>query len=61
MRLLLNNIRYGLMDQKLAGEEALRGSGIPYTVVRPGGLGRTEGGKAKLAYSALLLPSLPAL
>ncbi|KAG2438960.1 hypothetical protein HYH02_010752 [Chlamydomonas schloesseri] len=38
IRLLLNNIRWGLMDNKLKGEDALRASGQPYTIVRPGGL-----------------------
>lgn len=33
IRLMLNNIRWGLMDAKYAGEEALRASGIEYTVV----------------------------
>ena len=51
MRLLLNNIRYGLMDEKLLGEAALRSSGVPYTIVRPGGLSNAEGGKADLTYS----------
>jgi len=41
IRLLLNNIRWGLMDEKFNGEEALRRSGMPYTVVRPAGLKNT--------------------
>ena len=52
MRVLLNNVRYSLMDEKLKGEEALRASGMPYTVVRPGGLSNQPGGKAKLTWSA---------
>ncbi|KAK9843431.1 hypothetical protein WJX81_002050 [Elliptochloris bilobata] len=38
IRLILNNIRWGLMDSKYRGENLLRKSGITYTVVRPGGL-----------------------
>ena len=53
MRVLLNNVRYSLMDEKLKGEDALRSSGAPYTIVRPGGLTNRPGGKAKLAWSAL--------
>ncbi|CAG9464594.1 unnamed protein product [Pedinophyceae sp. YPF-701] len=43
LRLLLNNIRWGLMDAKFAGENLLRKSGVPYTIVRPGGLKNQEG------------------
>ena len=39
IRIILNNIKWGLMDCKFKGEEALRGAGLPsYTIVRPGGL-----------------------
>lgn len=41
IRLLLNNMRGGgqkIMDAKFAGENALRQSGVSFTVVRPGGL-----------------------
>ncbi|PNH11025.1 hypothetical protein TSOC_002169 [Tetrabaena socialis] len=48
MRLLLNNVRWGLMDNKLKGEEALRSSGVDYTVVRPGGLAKGPGGEATI-------------
>ncbi|GFR47453.1 hypothetical protein Agub_g9178, partial [Astrephomene gubernaculifera] len=48
IRLLLNNMRWGLMDNKLKGEEALRASGVDYTIVRPGGLGSGPGGHASL-------------
>jgi uncharacterized protein YbjT (DUF2867 family) len=38
--------RFGkVMDWKLKGEDALRTSGVPYTIVRPGGLGDDPGGK----------------
>jgi len=44
IRLILNNIKYSLMDYKFMGEEALRGCGVEYTIVRPGGLQGGEGG-----------------
>ncbi len=34
------------MDAKFAGESALKRSGVPYTVVRPGGLTSGPGGNA---------------
>jgi uncharacterized protein YbjT (DUF2867 family) len=38
--------RFGkVMEWKLKGESALRTSGVPYTIVRPGGLGDGPGGK----------------
>ena len=38
--------RFGkVMVWKLKGESALRASGVPYTIVRPGGLGDGPGGK----------------
>jgi len=38
--------RFGkVMEWKLKGENALRASGVPYTIVRPGGLGDGPGGK----------------
>jgi nucleoside-diphosphate-sugar epimerase len=42
IRMILNNIKCGLMDNKFKGEEALRqaslSSPFSYTIVRPGGL-----------------------
>jgi len=38
IRMILNNIKYGLMDKKFLGEEVLRRSGLEYCIVRPGGL-----------------------
>jgi uncharacterized protein YbjT (DUF2867 family) len=39
------NRRFGnILIWKLKGEDALRGSGVPYTVVRPGGLRDSPGG-----------------
>jgi uncharacterized protein YbjT (DUF2867 family) len=49
IRIMLNNFRWGLMDQKFRGEEFLRKSGIKkYTVVRPGGLKDGPGGEKTL-------------
>ncbi len=36
IRLILNNIRWGLMDSKYRGENLLRESSVSYTIVRPG-------------------------
>jgi uncharacterized protein YbjT (DUF2867 family) len=46
IRMLLNNVKYSLMDYKFMGEESLRKSGQEYTIVRPGGLTGGEGGRA---------------
>jgi len=46
IRVLLNNIKYSLMDYKFMGEEALRTSGLEYVIIRPGGLVGGEGGRA---------------
>jgi len=44
IRVLLNNIKYSLMDYKFMGEETLRNSGLHhYVIVRPGGLVGGEG------------------
>jgi uncharacterized protein YbjT (DUF2867 family) len=48
IRILLNNIRWGLMDHKYAGEEALRNSSLSWTVVRPAGLSSGPAGQAVL-------------
>lgn len=49
IRVLLNNMRPGkMMDQKWAGEAKLRASGVPYTIVRPGGLTDGAGGVSAL-------------
>jgi uncharacterized protein YbjT (DUF2867 family) len=48
VRLLLNNLRWGLMDYKHKGEEALKASGVPYTIVRPGGLSNGPAGEKEL-------------
>ncbi|KAK9817293.1 hypothetical protein WJX72_012294 [[Myrmecia] bisecta] len=48
LRMLLNSMIWGMMDQKLQGEDLLRGSGLSYTVVRPSGLYNGPGGQHKL-------------
>jgi hypothetical protein len=49
IRIMLNNLRWSLMDYKFKGEEALRNSGLKkYTIVRPGGLTDGSAGKKKL-------------
>ncbi len=43
--------RFGrVLDWKLEGEEALRNSKLAYTIVRPGGLKNTQGGKRVLKF-----------
>lgn len=43
--------QYGrILDWKLKGEDALRASGIPYTIVRPGGLTDTPAGESALQF-----------
>lgn len=49
VRVLLNNIRWSLMDNKFASEQKLRQSGLPYTIVRPGGLSNGPAGTTQLA------------
>lgn len=48
VRILLNNIRWSLMDNKFASEQQLRQSGIPFTIVRPGGLNNAPAGQQQL-------------
>jgi uncharacterized protein YbjT (DUF2867 family) len=40
-----------VLKAKAAGEAALRASGVPYTIVRPGGLSDDAGGKLAVAFS----------
>jgi uncharacterized protein YbjT (DUF2867 family) len=47
----LNKAFNNVMTWKLAGEEALRASGVPYTIVRPGGLVNTPGGKDAIVFA----------
>ncbi|BDA42667.1 Uncharacterized protein At2g34460, chloroplastic [Coccomyxa sp. Obi] len=48
IRLILNNIRWGLMDSKYRGENLLRESSVSYTIVRPGGLTNDPPGQRSL-------------
>ncbi|KAL3160962.1 hypothetical protein ABBQ38_009354 [Trebouxia sp. C0009 RCD-2024] len=48
IRIILNNVRWALMDNKFKGEWALRNSGKSFTIVRPGGLTNAAGGESKL-------------
>lgn len=41
----LNRMFGDVLIWKLKGEDALRASGVPYTIIRPGGLGNGEPGK----------------
>lgn len=45
---MLSTFRWGLMGAKYQGEQALRASGLPYTVVRPGGLKDEAAGQRTL-------------
>ncbi len=47
----LNKIADNVLQWKLKGEDFLRASGLPYTIIRPGGLLDDPGGKEKLAVS----------
>jgi uncharacterized protein YbjT (DUF2867 family) len=44
----LNKMFDRILEWKLKGEDAVRASGVPYTVVRPGGLSDDAGGKKGL-------------
>jgi uncharacterized protein YbjT (DUF2867 family) len=41
----LNRMYSNILTWKLKGEDALRASGVPYTIVRPGGLTEAAGGE----------------
>ncbi|MDG1462423.1 MAG: SDR family oxidoreductase [Gammaproteobacteria bacterium] len=47
----LNKMFNNVLQWKLKGENALRASGVPYTIVRPGGLVNKPGGKAVIVFS----------
>jgi len=47
----LNKMMNNVLLWKFKGEEALRGSGVPYTIVRPGGLINTPGGNDALVFA----------
>jgi uncharacterized protein YbjT (DUF2867 family) len=40
-----------ILAAKFEGEQALRASGVPYTIVRPGGLSEEPGGKLAVSFS----------
>jgi uncharacterized protein YbjT (DUF2867 family) len=44
----LNRMFGNVLRWKAKGEQALRDSGVPYTIVRPGGLINTPGGEARV-------------
>jgi len=44
----LNKVMDNVLKWKFQGEEAVRASGVPYTIVRPGGLVNAPGGKDEL-------------
>ena len=44
----LNKMFDNVLKWKFKGEEALRGSGVPYTIVRPGGLTEEPGGDSEV-------------
>lgn len=48
IRMMLNSIRWGLMDHKWRGEERLRKSGVIYAIVRPKRLNDNNGKLCKL-------------
>jgi uncharacterized protein YbjT (DUF2867 family) len=49
---ILNNIAMpGILDWKAKGEEHLRGTGVPYTIVRPGGLTNDAGAQHGLRFT----------
>ncbi|MGI9292231.1 MAG: SDR family oxidoreductase [Gammaproteobacteria bacterium] len=47
----LNKAFNNVLIWKFKGEEALRNSGVPYTIVRPGGLVNKPGGQEALVFS----------
>jgi uncharacterized protein YbjT (DUF2867 family) len=47
---MLNKVFGNVLIWKLKGEDALRASGVPYTVVRPGGLTNAPGGDKALVF-----------
>ncbi|MBT5891534.1 MAG: SDR family oxidoreductase [Chromatiales bacterium] len=47
----LNRMFDNVLNWKLKGENALRASGVPYTIVRPGGLVNKPGGQDKIVFA----------
>jgi len=48
---VLNKMMNNVLLWKFRGEEALRSSGVPYTIVRPGGLVNGPGGSESLVFA----------
>lgn len=48
---ILNKMFDNVLRWKFRGEEALRSSGVPYTIVRPGGLINDDGGKKAIVFA----------
>lgn len=46
----LNKMMHNVLQWKLKGEDYLRASGLPYTIVRPGGLSKAPGGKQQIQF-----------
>ena len=47
----LNRMFDNVLKWKLKGEDALRASGVPFTIVRPGGLVNKPGGQDKIVFA----------
>lgn len=47
---ILNKMFNNVLMWKFKGEEALRASGVPYTIVRPGGLTNAPGGEYEIVF-----------
>ena len=48
---VLNKMFNNVLNWKFKGEEALRASGVPYTIVRPGGLTNEPGGIKSIVFA----------
>lgn len=49
LRIMLNTVRWRMMDNKLSGEQRVRECGVPYTIIRPGRfVDKTVGAPVKL-------------
>jgi len=49
IRIMLNTLRWRMMDNKLKGEQRVREAGVPYTIVRPGRfVSKPQGAPVKL-------------
>ncbi len=46
----LNRMMHNVLQWKLKGENHLRESGVPYTIIRPGALSNTPGGKKQIIF-----------